>query len=266
MSNSKLVSYTKISPHSTNPRNHKIDTITIHHMAGNLSIESCGEWFASESARASSNYGIGSDGRVGLYVSEENRSWCSSDRVNDMRAVTIEVADCWIDGRWRVTDEAYAALIELCVDICQRNGIEKLIYTGDKTGNLTMHKWFADTDCPGDYLESKFPEIAAEVNKRLSGEVPDVVPESGTVPAKPKRLEGLPLLRKGSSSETVRAVQILLIGNGISCGRHGADGDFGPDTENAVEAFQEEMNQQGIPLEVDGIVGPETYAALLGLR
>ena len=149
MSNSKLVSYTKISPNSTNPRNHKIDKITIHHMAGNLSVETCGNVFTPTSRQASSNYGIGSDGRVGLYVSEENRSWCTGSRENDHRAITIEVANEEIGGQWRVSDKAYASLIDLCVDICQRNGIEKLNYTGDKNGDLTMHKWFQATKGPG---------------------------------------------------------------------------------------------------------------------
>ena len=266
MSNSKLVSYTKISPNRTSPRNHKIDTITIHHMAGNLSVESCGAWFALESTAASSNYGIGSDGRIGLYVSEEDRSWCSSSPANDHRAVTIEVADYKVNGKWVVSDKAYAALIDLCVDICKRYGIPKLNYTGDKTGNLTMHKWFANTDCPGEYLESKFPEIAAAVNKRLFEKAPEVVPEVGTEPGAPKRLECVPLLKLGAKGETVRALQILLIGNGISCGKHGADGEYGPDTKNAVECLQEEMNAQGIPLKIDGECGPETWAAILGLR
>ena len=168
MSNSKLVSYTRISPNSNNPRNHKIDTITIHHMAGNLSVESCGAGFADPARQASSNYGIGSDGRIGLYVEEKNRSWCSSSRENDHRAITIEVANDSRAPEWHVSDKALESTIALCVDICQRNGIEKLNFTGDKTGNLTMHKWFAATECPGKYLESKFPYIAQEVNKRLS--------------------------------------------------------------------------------------------------
>lgn len=106
----------------------------------------------------------------------------------------------------------------------------------------------------------KLPYVTYEENAA------PVVPDSDTVPRKLPRLEGLPLLKEGNEGETVRAVQLLLIGNGISCGKHGADGEYGPDTKNAVECLQEEMNQQGIPLEVDGIVGPETYAALLGLR
>ena len=156
MSNSKLVNYTRISPNSSNPRNDKIRKITIHHMAGNLSVETCGNVFAS-------------DGRVGMYVEEKNRSWCSSSASNDNQAVTIEVANSGGAPNWPVSDTALRKLIDLCVDICQRNGIEKLNFTGGTSGNLTMHKWFAATACPGPYLESKFPYIASEVNKRLAG-------------------------------------------------------------------------------------------------
>lgn len=166
MSNSKLVNYTKLSP-NYNKRNRKIDTITIHHMSGNLSVETCGNVFASASRQASSNYGIDSNGRVGLYVDEANRSWCSSSPANDHRAVTIEVANDKCYGDWHVSDKALAKLIDLCVDICQRNDIKKLNYTGNTSGNLTMHQWFIATDCPGPYLKSKFPYIAEEVNKRL---------------------------------------------------------------------------------------------------
>ena len=102
-----------------------------------------------------------------MYVEEANRSFASSNRANDQKAVTIEVANDEIGGNWHVSDKALAKLIDLCVDICQRNGIEKLNYTGDASGNLTMHKWFTATTCPGPYLESKFPYIANEVNKRL---------------------------------------------------------------------------------------------------
>lgn len=167
MSNSPLVDYTKISPNSTNPRGASIKKITIHHMAGNLTVEACGDQFASAARKASSNYGIGSDGRVGMYVEEKNRAWSSANKDNDNQAVTIEVANDEIGGNWHVSDKALAKLIELCADICERNGIEKLDFNGNKTGNLTMHKWFVATTCPGPYLESKFPYIADEVNKRL---------------------------------------------------------------------------------------------------
>lgn len=182
MSNSTLVNFTMISPNSTNPRKDKIRKITIHHMAGNLTVEQCGKGFANKSRQASSNYGIGSDGRVGLYVEEKNRSWASSSPANDNQAVTIEVANDVVGGNWHVSDKALAKTIELCTDICKRNGIKKLNFTGDTSGNLTMHKYFAATACPGPYLESKFSYIADEVNKRLAGGIkrelenaPDIV-------------------------------------------------------------------------------------------
>ena len=146
MSNSPLVNYTKISPHSNNPRQDKIKKITIHHMAGNLSVETCGNVF--QSREASSNYGIDSNGRVGMYVEEKNRSWCSSNAGNDHQAVTIEVANDEYGGNWHVSDKALNKLIELCIDICKRNGIQKLNYTGDASGNLTRHNMFVATSCP----------------------------------------------------------------------------------------------------------------------
>ena len=173
MSNSSLVSYTKISPNRTSPRNHKIDTITIHCMACDLSVERCGAVFAKRTRMASSNYGVGSDGRVGLYVEEKDRSWCSSNKANDHRAITIEVA-CEPVAPYKVTDAAMAALIELVADICRRNDIKQLLWKGDKSligqvdkQNMTVHRWFAKKACPGDYLYGKHGYIAAEVNNRL---------------------------------------------------------------------------------------------------
>lgn len=177
MSNSPLVNYTKISPNSSNPRKDSIKKITIHHMASNLSVETCGNVFTPTSRQASSNYGIGSDGRVGMYVEEKNRAWTSSNAANDNQAITIEVANDQIGGDWHVSDKAMNKLIELCVDICQRNGIKKLNYTGDATGNLTRHNMFASTSCPGPYLQSKFPYITEEVNKRLNA---DAAPSVGS--------------------------------------------------------------------------------------
>lgn len=168
MSNSSLVNYTRISPNSNNPRKYPITKITIHHAAAVASVEGLGSVFASAARQASANYGIGSDGRVGLYVDEANRAWTSSNRENDEMAVTIEVSNSQKGGNWPVSDKVLAKLIDLVTDICQRNGIEKLNYTGDKTGNLTRHNMFAATACPGPYLQSKFPYIAEEVNKRLA--------------------------------------------------------------------------------------------------
>jgi N-acetyl-anhydromuramyl-L-alanine amidase AmpD len=156
MSNSSLVTYTKLSPNCTKPRNHKIDTITIHCMAGNCSVETCGEIFAPASRQASSNYGIGSDGRIALYVDEANRSWCSSNATNDHRAVTIEVANTVAAEPWPVSDKAYAALLNLVTDICKRNGIAKLVWStnkADRVGhlngcNMTVHRDYANKSCP----------------------------------------------------------------------------------------------------------------------
>ena len=167
MSNSSLINYVNLSPNCNSPRNNAIRKITIHHMAANLSVEQCGNIFANRNRQASSNYGIGSDGRVGLYVDEANRSWCSSSPDNDHQAITIEVANDVIGGNWHVSDIALAKLIDLCVDICERNNIDRLVFTGNASGNLTLHKYFAPTMCPGPYLESKMPYIAQEVNRRL---------------------------------------------------------------------------------------------------
>ncbi|MDR2940467.1 MAG: N-acetylmuramoyl-L-alanine amidase [Clostridiales bacterium] len=169
MSNSPLINYTKISPNSSKPRNKPISKITIHHMAGDLTVESCGNVFSSSNRQASANYGIGTDGRVGLYVEEKDRAWTSSNAGNDNQAVTIIVANDQLGGDWHVSGKALNKLIDLCVDICNRNGITELVYTGDATGNLTRHNMFVATECPGAYLQNKFPYIEQEVNKRLTG-------------------------------------------------------------------------------------------------
>ena len=166
MANSKLAKWkwSGTTDHYNN-REHKIDTITIHHMAGDLTLEGC--CISVQGRGGSCNYCIDSDGNIGVMIDEELRSWCSDNRPNDMRSVTIEVANCTAEPDWKISANAMAALIDLCADICERNGIPKLDFTGDKSGNLTMHKWFAATGCPGPYLESKFPYIASEVNKKL---------------------------------------------------------------------------------------------------
>ena len=159
-SNSPLVVYTKLSPNCSKPRNHKIDTITIHSMAGDLTIETCGNIFASPSRKASSNYGIGSDGRIALYVDEANRSWCTSNAANDHRAITIEVANTTNKDPWPISDKAMESLIKLCADICSRNAIKELLWKGDKSligqvdkQNLTAHRWFAPKACLPIYTE-----------------------------------------------------------------------------------------------------------------
>jgi hypothetical protein len=180
--NSPLVNYTKLSPNHSGQRNHVIDTITIHCVVGQLSVETLGNVFAPTSRKASSNYGIGADGRIGMYVEEKNRSWCSSSASNDNRAITIEVASD-TSHPYAVNDKAYAALLDLLTDICKRNNIKQLLWKGDKSligkvdkQNMTVHRWFANKSCPGEYLYSRHGAIADEVNKRLN---------AGTTPTKP---------------------------------------------------------------------------------
>lgn len=174
LSNSKLISYTKISPNRTSPRNHKIDTVTIHCVVSQCSVETLGNIFAPTSRQASCNYGIGADGRIGMYCEEKDRSWCSSNAANDNRAITIEVAS---DTKhpYAVNAKAYAALIDLLVDICKRNGIPRLVWSTSKADrvnhkngcNMTVHRDYANKSCPGEYLYSRHAQIASEVNKRL---------------------------------------------------------------------------------------------------
>ena len=173
MSNSSLVKYTKISPNKTSPRNHKIDTITIHCVVGQLSVETLGNIFSKTSKKASCNYAIGADGRIGMYVDEKDRSWCSSNAANDHRAITIE---CASDTKhpYTINKKVYNSLIELCTDICKRNDIKELKWKADKTligkpdkQNMTVHRWFANKACPGDYIYNRLGQIAEEVNLKL---------------------------------------------------------------------------------------------------
>ena len=179
MSNSKLVSYTRLSPNHSGARTHKIDRITPHCIVGQISVESLGSIFAPTSRQASSNYGIGADGRVGMYVEEKNRSWCSSSNANDQRAVTIECASD-LTHPYAFKSVVYNKLIDLCVDICKRHGKSKLLFLGSlaKTNAyspksnemlLTAHRWFASTDCPGGWMYSRLDDLAIAVTKKLSG-------------------------------------------------------------------------------------------------
>lgn len=166
--NSPLTEYVYLSGNADFPREDTVKKITIHHMADDIPLERLGEVFAEPDRRASSNYAIDTRGHVALYVEEANRAWTSGSPENDHQAVTIEVANDETGGDWHVSDASYKALLTLCTDICLRNGIETLMYTGDPEGNLTIHKMFSEnTECPGPYLERKMPEIAEEVNRRL---------------------------------------------------------------------------------------------------
>lgn len=174
MSNSSLVSITDISPNKTSPRNHVIDTITIHCVVGQLSAKKILSLFESSSKQASCNYCIGTDGEIGLCVEESDRSWCSSNKANDHRAITIECASDTEDP-YAINDAVYSSLINLCADICQRNGISELKWKADKSligevdqQNMTVHRWFANKACPGDYIYNRLGQIAEEVNAKIN--------------------------------------------------------------------------------------------------
>ena len=220
--NSPLVNYTKISPNKTSPRNKDIDTITIHCVAGNCTVETIGAIFASTSRKASSNYGVGSDGRIGMYVEEKDRSWCTSSGANDHRAITIEVSNDSGAPEWHVSDKALAALINLCTDICKRNNIKKLIWKANKSligqpalQNMTVHRWFAAKSCPGDYLYRIQGNIAEEVNKRLGGAVtPTPTPAPGPSVSGLKDITTASKPAKKSIDEIAREVITGKWGNG----------------------------------------------------
>lgn len=176
--NSPLVTYTAYSPNHSGRRTHAIDRITPHCVVGQCSVETLGEIFAPVSRQASSNYGIGTDGRIALYVDEANRSWCSSDRANDQRAVTIECASDTTDP-YTMNAAVWDSLVRLCADICQRNGKTRLIWIPDREIALnydlepdemllTVHRWFAAKSCPGDWLFERLGDLAARVTSILS--------------------------------------------------------------------------------------------------
>lgn len=176
-SNSSLVAYTLLSPNHSGLRTEQIDRISPHCVVGQCTAEGLGDWFHKSSTQASSNYGIDRNGRVGLYVEEKNRSWCTSSNANDQRAVTIECASDKAEP-YAMHQVVYDRLIDLCEDICRRNGKKKLLWFGDKNKSLnyqpkademliTVHRWFANKSCPGTYLYERHAQIASEVNKRL---------------------------------------------------------------------------------------------------
>lgn len=174
MADSKLVNYGYYGHEHWNSRQgNKVDKIVIHHAASVISVEQLGQVFSSRNSSAT--YGIGSDGRVGQYVPEQYRPWTTSSWTIDKRAITIEVSNCETGGDWKVSDKVLEVLIKLVADICRRNGIKKCSYTGTKNGVLQMHKWYANTACPGPYLGSKFPYISEKVNKLLKAEKGDDV-------------------------------------------------------------------------------------------
>ena len=184
--NSPMVSYTKLSPNHSGQRTHSIDRITPHCVVGQCSVETLGNIFLPVSRQASSNYGIGPDGRVGMYVEEKNRSWCSSSNANDQRAVTIECASDTTEP-YAFRDVVYQTLIKLCVDICKRNGKTKLLWLGDKAKTLnynpkpdemvlTVHRWFANKSCPGNWMYARMGDLAKKVTVALGGDTKPIKP------------------------------------------------------------------------------------------
>lgn len=287
MSNSSLASYTKISPNKNSPRNHKIDTITIHCVVGQLSVEAIGNVFTQTNRKSSSNYGIGSDGRIGMYVEEKDRSWCSSNAANDNRAITIEVASDKTHP-YAVKDVVYQSLINLLVDICKRNDIKELKWQGDKSlvgqvdkQNMTVHRWFANKACPGDYLYSRHGQIAEEVNKRLgvakkntskseyslTAFIKDIQESFDTDAdgiAGPKTLASTLTLssKLNSKHKAVYYVQMRLKALGyVEVGK--VDGLAGAKFTSAVAHFQQDNN-----CVVDGVITArgKTWRKLLGMK
>mgnify|MGYP002624305090 CR=1 FL=1 len=180
MSNSSLISGTLLTNNCSSPRNHTIDRITPHYMAWYTSAKTCCESFVPSSRKASANYCIGKDGEIWLNVEEKNRAWTSGSSSNDNRAITIECANYNDSGNGHVVgqlpDKTWNSLVQLCADICKRNGIAKCTYTGDTNGVLTKHKWFQATDCPGPWLDKQFDRLASEVQAILDGSSPEPVP------------------------------------------------------------------------------------------
>lgn len=274
MSNSSLVNYTAWSPHYDSRNGCKITDITIHHMAGNLSVETCGNVFKIRPA--STHYGIGSDGRVGQYVDEKNMAWANANRASNMRSITIELANDKVGGDWHVSDTAIAKCIDLVVDICKRNNIKKLNYTGTPSGNLTRHNMFYPTGCPGPYLQSKFPYICEEVNKKLLKVQPinnvifnseDIkklqkwfgIKQTGTiggqvVAVKPYLQNIAPVTYKGGGSGCIKRLQKYLLKKGYNAGT--VDGYFGKTTIKALQQFLKFKKS-----DVDGYFGPKTAKA-----
>lgn len=220
MTNSALATITKLSPNKTSPRNHAIDTITIHCMQGQLSAASCGAIFENPKRQASSNYGVGKSGDIGLYVKESDRSWCTSSKANDHRAITIEVASDKT-APYKVTEASYNALLDLVTDICRRNNIKKLVWSTDKKtrinhwngANMTVHRDFAAKACPGDYLYNRMGEIADEVNRRLGQ---NVAPQTGVSPYTVQITANVLNVRKGPGTSygivtTVKKGQLYTI-------------------------------------------------------
>lgn len=257
MSNSSLVDYTKLSPNHSGQRTHSIDRITPHCVVGQCSVETLGSIFMRNGA--SCNYGIGTDGRVLLCVDEKNRSWCSSSNANDQRAVTIECASDTYEP-YAMNSKVYSTLVKLCTDICKRNGKKKLLWFGSESKTLnyspksdemiiTVHRWFANKSCPGDWLYSRLGDLASKVTKNLGGSTTNSESEENTMEAK--------LNDKNNFVWVIKKDLILLKKLGVIT--QGVDDNyaFGNGTLEAIKQVQKKAG-----IKVDGICGTETVKAI----
>lgn len=256
MSNSSLVNHTKLSPNHSGKRTHTIDRITPHCVVGQCSVETLGNIFMTNGA--SCNYGIGNDGRVLLCVDEGNRSWCSSSNANDQRAITIECASDTY-APYAMNSKVYDKLIKLCADICKRNGKKKLLWFSDesKTLNyspksdemvLTVHRWFANKSCPGDWLYSRLGDLANKVNKLL-GSNTTIESEEDTMEAK--------LNDKNNFVWVIKKDLLLLKKLGVITQGVDDNGSFGNGTLEAIKQVQKKAG-----IKVDGICGTNTIKAI----
>ena len=227
MSNSKLVSYTRYSPNNSGRRTEPITRITPHCVVGQLSVESLGGIFANYARQASSNYGIGTDGRVALFVDENCRSWCSSSNWNDQRAVTIECASD-LHSPYAFNDVVWKKLIELCVDICKRNGKKKLLYLGSKAKTeaytpksdemlLTVHRWYSDTDCPGNWLMCRLDTLADTVTRKLNHAKTKITISAYNYPRTLKK--GKPFVIKGKVKSNAELKKVVVVVENYATGK-----------------------------------------------
>lgn len=263
-SNSSLATYTKLSPNNSGLRTNAIDRISPHCVVGQCSIQSLGSWFELRSTRASSNYGIDKDGKIGLFVEEKNRSWCTSSSANDNRAITIECASDSTDP-YAMHYCVYTSLIKLCADICKRNGKTKLLWIPDKNKALhyspksdemliTVHRWFANKSCPGDWLYSRLGSLADQVNKLLGAKTETAKPSTSTATTSTAAKSHSTLRLNSPEHEETKTLQTYLNKFGANLV---VDGLFGIKTYLAVREFQKNND-----LFVDGIVGPNTWGKL----
>ena len=277
---SSLVSVVHYSPNNSGQRIYPLTRVSVHCVVGQCAAATLGNMFGNSSFEASSNYGIGYDGQIGQYLPESYRSWCTSSYDNDNRAITIEVASDTYDP-YRVNDAAYKSLIQLLVDICRRNGKKKLLWFGDKTKTLnyspksdelvmTVHRWFANKSCPGDYLYNLHSQIAAEVTKQLGGSTStSVVSTPTTTNTTKEKTIVLTVCYLGKTGYSNNATQVMTIQRLLNAmgykGKDGkalaVDGDFGVNTDYAVRAYQKKKN-----VAVDGVVGPVTWKLLTGAK